>query len=224
MPIALTLYIVESPDSFESIRERFSEIDDVETTPNETELRTWAGSVEEISHDIFYVPLHYQNEIYFKIEGEDTWLVTDESIGIAFIGPTNMIAFAPRSPRGNRIANILNRILFGTETRIRNHSFSEDFMLEFMIQNPHNAPNIYLDDITLPYTHGSSIVGSDAKKSILYTQALDYGGRHGWMQLSLISERITIGLSKRKGTIVFYHKIGYDDMLRFIRDKILPLL
>ncbi|GAG65244.1 unnamed protein product, partial [marine sediment metagenome] len=197
-----------------------SEIDIEKPTDHDTFLKTWVGSIVPLEDDVFYTSFNYQSEYPLKSEDEDTtWIKFDKSCIIGFMNPQTLMCFLPRDKGGNIVANKLNEILFPKSTNILTAPFSEKFIPEFLSR--YQCRLIRAGLVGGPTLSWTGMAGyGDVRDTPEYRQAMDMGATHTYVLLHLHDEHMTIGLSKGKGSIIFYHKRSVEEEIDYIKEHI----
>ena len=170
---SVTLYRLETTEDYETIYSNVSAIDDTYTTPNGTALRKWVRNANEIGNMMFLATFHYHEEIYAPISDSDNYVAIEDALTIGFIGPQNLIVFGKKK-LADKIANMLNFLLYSDELIIFNNSFSEEFMLRFIRGNPHQTGLAFMRDLSIPNASHQGIYGGNVENSEVYKQALAY--------------------------------------------------
>lgn len=218
---SVRIYSVENIESLNTLNEILFGYIDSMTTDNGTILTTSIDEINLLNNDVLYGKLKYDEEQFFITKGGEIYLAIENEAEFAFCG-INCLLIYTNQIIAERIAYMLNNIVFGSRLGILNRYLTEDQILTFLRTNTHKTSNAFLRALVSPGANRTSIFGPDVDISEQYERALELGGEHSFVRVRLLPENMSIGLS-RKGIVIFYSKIDNLDIIDFMREKIFPL-
>jgi len=131
-----------------------------------------------------------------------------------------MLIVAAKKNRANRIASLFSSILSARKTGVLEALIPHENLKAFYEEKKSSAKVVFFDNIRIPGVRKLSLYGDQLANTALYNEYLKLG--KVWYVVFEAEEGIVVGVT-RNCVITFFSKIDYDDALKFIEEKILPL-
>jgi hypothetical protein len=220
---SVKLYRIATDISFEQLHEKLIHLD-VTDTSGDTPLRFYTKNFKSSPNDDHLLgDIYYDEQFMVVTTTGPLFYKTEQSLNFCLLTNTHLMLFANKII-SDKIANKLDELLFPKQRNIiLENPFEDDMFQQFLDANPHITGTAFMSGILTPGANSDTIFGSDVEKSILYQQAKRLGGKPNFIRFNLNNEGITIGLSK-KGVVVFYSDMTDDEVIHFIKEKILPFV
>jgi hypothetical protein len=159
-----------------------------------------------------------------QIDGTVKYSPVAQKFKFAFILKQSFIYFIPFASRydAETIAVKVNKILFGKKPIILKHSLSSQAITRFLRSNPYILKRCTWKDLDIPGIDKASLGGPDVERPSDYKRYEMHGVKK-FIIIELRENGWVIGLSDI-GTIIFYSKVDVKDILKFLEERILPLI
>ncbi len=154
--------------------------------------------------EVFRVPLTVRTRFEFHALEEATFLVV-----------------VAKKARANRIANQLSSLLSTEKGLVQEAWIPSDTLREFFEARMDTVRVVFFDEVRLPNVDKLSLYGSQLARTDIYREYLKLG--RVWYVVFEPEDGVVIGLT-RNCVVTFFSKLGTDDALGFIRERVFPLI
>jgi hypothetical protein len=223
---SVRLYVVNSTISLAELNAKLGNINLVEERKVDDEtykLRTLVQNISVKDQETLWGTLVFETlEKLPQIDGTMKFSPVAQKFDFVFI--VSSFYFVPFGCQyeAETVATKMNKIIFEGELVILKLFLERDVIEKFLRLNPHTIKRCTWKDLDIPGVDKASLGGPNITRSTDHRRYEMHGVKK-FIIIKLHENGWVIGLSD-VGALIFYSNVSREDILKFIKGKILPLI